>query len=160
MKKIFSFFLFSVLISNGFSQGINNLWLMGYQSWAGPPLFGGVNMDFSGGVLNTSYQSRPMNFNCTNSNICDAAGNLLFCCNGLYIANATFDTMQNGSGINPGIYTTNRDSFGLAIPQANLIIPFADDSSKYYLFHETCDDYGHTYCTLHLYYSVIDTYRI
>jgi len=128
---------------------------MGYQSWAGQP-YGGINLDFSGGLLNISYQSRPIYFWETNGVICNANGNLLFCSNGIYVANAQFDTMQNGSGLNPSFYTSQYDTLGLSIPQANLVIPIPDQSGRYYLFHETCDDYGASYCTLYLYYSLID----
>ena len=156
MKRILLLFLFNSFGFISFGQGVNNLWLMGYGSWAGPP-FGGINMDFTGSVLNINYQTRLMNFNCTNGEICDRNGNLLFSSNGIWVSNSNNDTMVNGGrGFNPGYFTTSKDSFGLTIPQANLIIPFPDDTNKYYLFHETCDDYGNTYCTLYLYYSVID----
>jgi len=128
---------------------------MGYQSWGGPP-FGGVNMDFSGGSLTVSWQNRQMNFSETNGVICSNSGNLLFSSNGIWIANAQNDTMLNGSGLNPGFWTSTRDSDGLSLPQGNLVIPFPDDTSKYYLFHETIDDYGVTNSALYLYYSVID----
>ncbi|MCX6290297.1 MAG: hypothetical protein NT126_00865 [Bacteroidetes bacterium] len=153
--KTFWLLIFLLTTSICFSQGINNLWLMGYQSWAGIP-YGGTNMNFTGSNLNISYQTRIMNFNCTNGVICDANGNFLFSTNGIFVANSQNDTMINGSGLNLGIYTTIRDSFGLAIPQANLILPFPNDSLRYYLFHETCDDYGNTYCVFFLYYSIID----
>ncbi|MCX6292390.1 MAG: hypothetical protein NT126_11600, partial [Bacteroidetes bacterium] len=140
-----------------FSQGMNNLWVMGYSSWYGVP-FGGTNMDFTGGNLNISYQNRIMYFQETNGIICDRNGNFLFSSNGNFIANSQNDTMVNGSGLNPTSFTaqTPNDSLGLPLPQGNLIIPFPGDSMKYYLFHETFDDYGNTYCTLYLYYSVID----
>jgi hypothetical protein len=139
----------------GFGQGVNNLWVMGYQSWGGRP-FGGTNMDFSTGVLDTSYQSRIMNFSETNGVICDGTGNFLFCSNGIFIQNANNDTMQNGSGLNPCYYTSQHDSFGLTIPQANLIIPIPNDPNKYYLFHMTSDNYTTTYSAMYLYYSLID----
>jgi len=51
--------------------------------------------------------------------------------------------MVNGGGLNPSAYTTEEgDSNGLAIPQGIFNIPFPDDSTKYYLFHNTDDD-GH-----------------
>lgn len=155
MKKIILFLIVVFFKQYSFSQGVNNLWLMGYASWAGTP-WGGTNFDFAGGNLNVSYQSRVMNFNCTNGVICDRNGNFLFSSNGIWIANPANDTMENGIQLNPGIYTSQRDSFGLALPQANLIIPIPGDSNKYYLFHETSDDYGNSYCTLYLYYSIID----
>ncbi|MBL0072630.1 MAG: hypothetical protein IPP34_12865 [Bacteroidetes bacterium] len=33
-------------------------------------------------------------------------GNILFYTNGIYISDATGDTMQNGSGPNPSVYTS------------------------------------------------------
>jgi len=128
---------------------------MGYYSWGGPP-YGGTNMDFIGSALNISYHPRIMNFATTNGVICDKNGNLLFSSNGIFVANAQNDTMLNGNGLNPAYYTSHYDSIGLGIPQANLIIPFPADTTKYYLFHETVDDYSISNCALKLYYSVIN----
>ncbi|MCX6290955.1 MAG: hypothetical protein NT126_04255, partial [Bacteroidetes bacterium] len=153
-RSIFTFFLI-LIISNCFSQGINNLWLMGYTNWHGLP-WGGIDMNFSGGLLNVNYHNRIMNFGETNGEICDNNGNLLFSSNGIFIANAINDTMLNGSGLNPSYYTNLHDSDGLFIGQGNLVIPFPGNSSMYYLFHSTVDDYGNTWCALHLYYSLID----
>lgn len=47
---------------------------------------------------------RKMSFDGTQGNICDAQGNFLMSSNGVWIANATNDTMLNGSGLNPGPY--------------------------------------------------------
>lgn len=138
-----------------FSQGINNLWLMGYEYQSGPP-WGGIKMDFTGNNLNITQDNRNINIECTNGLISDSLGQLLFISNGVYIANADNDTMQNGSGLNPSYFTTGHSHFGLTLPQANLVIPFPGNSSKYYLFHETCDDYGNSYCSFYLYFSIID----
>ena len=138
-----------------FSQGISNLWLMGYDYPSGPP-WGGIKMDFAGGVLNLSQDNRNINLNCTNGMISDSAGNMLFISNGVYIANSNNDTLQNGGGLNPAPFTDNNSFLGLPIPQANLVIPIHNHSNLYYLFHETCDDYGYSYSSFFLYYSVID----
>lgn len=160
MKKttIYYIFILNIIFPlMSLSQGIDNLWLMGYASWYGRP-YGGINLNFQGGVLDTSWQDRKMNFNETNSVICNKNGDLLCSSNGVWIANAFNDTILNGSGLNPSTYTVSNaiDSDGLYITQANLIIPFPADSNKYYLFHQTIDDYPGTYCSLYLYYSVID----
>ncbi|MBL0102941.1 MAG: hypothetical protein IPP51_03820 [Bacteroidetes bacterium] len=97
-----------------------------------------------------------MNFYETNGVISNSTGALQFCSNGIYIADATGDTMQNGSGLNPSLYTTSMTTHGLALPQGNLVIPFPDDSTKFYLFHETSDDMYGTWASLNLYYSIID----
>ena len=146
--------LFFVFYGETFSQGISNRWVMGYSCCQ--PEFGGMDIDFSNDSAEIFIKQRYMNINCTVGSISDRNGDLLFVSNGIYIANALDDTMQNGSGINPASYTTSRNQWGLALPQANLVIPFPDDSTKYYLFHETCDDVGATYATLFLYYSIID----
>ncbi len=152
MKKIF--FLFFIFYCETFGQGLSNRWVFGYSCCAGN--FGATDLDFSSGPVNIILKQRYMNFFETNGAISNQNGDLLFVSNGIYVANALDDTMQNGEGLNPGTYTTAMVSHGLALPQGNLVIPFPDDSSKYYLFHETCDDVGATYATLFLYYSVID----
>ena len=62
--------------------------------------------------------------------------------------------MLNGSGINPSNFTSQFPD-GLTLPQANLIIPFPDDSNKYYLIHSTLDDINNGHASF-LYYSTID----
>lgn len=80
-----------------FSQGINNLWLMGYGGSQVSPPFGGIDMDFISGTPVITYVSRSMEMSRAVSNISDASGNILFYTNGVYIADAMGDTMQNGS---------------------------------------------------------------
>ena len=153
MKKIIFIFLFLQKISCG--QGIDNLWLMGYDC-CNPPYWYGINFDFNSGSLVIDSVQRNMNFSETNGVICDKAGNPLFYSNGVFVANALNDTMLNGSGLNPCDFTSVHTQDGLTISQANLIIPFPEDSMKYYLFHESADDYFNTYSSYFLYYSVID----
>ncbi len=136
------------------SQGINNLWMMGYLSQAGPP-WGGINMDFKTGQPVISYVSREMEFKRAVSTICDSSGNLLFVTNGTYIADATGDTMQNGSGLNPSAYTAWYPD-GLPPPQMNMIIPDPGQSNIYHLFHCTLDDPPGNLTTRFLYRSIID----
>ena len=134
------------------SQGINNLWLLGYdtiQNQSTPK----VTIDFSGGSPSISSTNRPMEIFGTNALISNTNGNLLFYTNGVYLANANNDTMLNGQGLNPSAYTSNWAS-GLNIPQADLVIPFPGDTTKYYLIHETLDSAN--IIPLYLYYSIID----
>ncbi|MCB8931213.1 MAG: hypothetical protein H6535_08930 [Bacteroidia bacterium] len=91
-------------------------------------------INFYNGTPALSYDSLEMDFNHTHGNISDVSGNLLFYTNGFYIADASNDTMQNGSGLNPGAYA-NAFSDGFMIPQGALIIPKPLSSSVYYMFH-------------------------
>ncbi|MCB8931210.1 MAG: hypothetical protein H6535_08915 [Bacteroidia bacterium] len=158
MKRIFYglLILFGLFGQSKAQQGINNNWLMGYSSWGGVP-FGQTNIDFYNGVPVLSYDSLEMDFNHTHANISDVSGNMLFYTNGYYIADATNDTMQNGSGLNPGAYA-NAFSVGFMIPQGALIIPKPLSSSVYYMFHGSCDNYMITTgCRMHqLYLTTID----
>ncbi|HMR47611.1 MAG TPA: hypothetical protein PKC92_12565, partial [Bacteroidia bacterium] len=121
-------------------QGITNNWLMGYQSAAGYP--GGQTLiNFYNGMPVLTYDSLEMDFNHTHSNISDNNGNLRFYTNGFYLADATNDTMQNGSGLSPGAYA-NAFSDGFGIPQASLVIPKPNSPNLYYLFHNTADGYS------------------
>jgi len=151
IKLSFVLFLFPAML---LSQGINNLWMMGYLSQAGPP-WGGINMDFKTGQPVISYVSREMEFKRAVSTICDSSGNLLFVTNGVYIADATGDTMMNGSGLNPSVYTSWYPD-GLPPPQMNMIIPDPGNPDLYYLFHTTIDDPFGALLTQYLYYSIVD----
>ena len=148
--------VFSVLLisSTCLGQGISNLWPMGYSCCS--TNYGGMDIDFGSGAASFVLKQRYMNFYETVGAISNSNGNLLFTSNGIYVANALDDTMQNGLGLNPSAYTSSMVIHGLAIPQGNLVIPFPDDSTKYYLFHETVDYLNSTNVSLHLYYSVID----
>src|SRR5690606_23786057 len=84
-------------------QGYNHQWLIGY--WPSPFNKGRFYFDQSSYIL--SSEIRKMPFYGTQGNISDANGNLLMASNGVWIANATGDTMMNGSGINPGGITPN-----------------------------------------------------
>ena len=147
-------FLFLLISSMSLGQGISGLWPMGYSCCSTD--FGGMDIDFDGGAANFVLKQRYMNFYETVGAISNSNGNLLFTSNGIYVANALDDTMQNGLGLNPSAYTTSMVIHGLAIPQGNLVIPLPGDSTKYYLFHETIDYLNSTNVSLHLYYSVID----
>ena len=146
--------IFIIALTNStFGQGINNLWLMGYGCCSAS--FNPMNLDFSTGSLDLTLSNRPMNINVTNAEICDSRGNLLFYTNGIYVANSNDSLMLNGDSLNPSFFTANHETWGLTLPQGNLIIPFPGDSMKYYLFHQTIDDFL-SYASLNLYYSIID----
>ncbi|MBK6642327.1 MAG: hypothetical protein IPG39_14430 [Bacteroidetes bacterium] len=95
---------------------------MGYGGNQVSPPFGGIDMDFITGTPVISYVTRSMEMRKAVSNISDANGNILFYTNGIYISDATGDTMQNGSGLNPSVYTSWYPD-GLPPPQMNMIIP-------------------------------------
>lgn len=135
------------------NQGLSNLWYMGYASWAGPPT-GGIDIDFYSGTPVINYVSRPMDLSRTHANISDTSGNMLFYTNGYYIADASNDTMMNGSNISPTSYLVN--PYALPIPQAALIIPMPGSSHLYCLFHNTVDNFPNYNKSHYLYYSIID----
>ena len=137
-------------------QGISSIWQLGYDSDAGPP--GGIShFDFISGNPVITYDSLGMEFRHTHANISDSAGNLLFYTNGVYIADATNDTMMNGSGINPGAYSVFVPD-GHLIPQGALIIKKPGNNNLYYLFHNTADNYpnGIGSYAYQLYLTIID----
>lgn len=154
MKKTI-LFAFLLNFQFGFAQnmGYDKKWLLGHSCCSGN--FQSMELDFSSGSLNISVVPRMMNFDETIGMISNRNNDILFYSNGIYIANALDDTMQNGSGLNPSAFTSSRFNYGLLLPQGNLVIPFPNDSMKYYLFHETLE-ITIPATTLFLYYSVID----
>lgn len=151
INKVIILFFFGSINFCFSQQGINNIWLMGYNGG-----YGETRMDFFSGQPAIDSFPIPMDFNHTLSTISDDQGNLLFYTNGVYIADATHDTMFNGSGINPGAYA-NFVPDGLLIPQGTLILKKPGNNSLYYLFHNTVDNYpvNDSYA-FSLYLTVID----
>ena len=134
-------------------QGLNNLWLGGFESFAPPP-FGGVDMQFLSGSLSISTLSRDIGFKRSSANVTDVAGNVLFSSNGAFLGNALGDTMLNGTELNPSAYTSNWPG-GLHLSQACLILPKPETPSIHYLLHGTLDDQI-TFNAQHLYLTTID----
>ncbi len=134
-------------------QGINDLWMGGFEDQSPPP-WGGVDLDFMTGDLVIYTVNREIDFHRTSANISDAEGNLLFSTNGAYIANATGDSMLNGGGLNPSWYTSDHPE-GLYISQGCLILPKPETPGFYYLFHGTIDDLSSS-LSHHLYLTTID----
>src|SRR5436190_18510511 len=118
-------FLFTFYFQIAFSQGVDNIWLMGYDCCS--QYFNPMNINFSSGNLVIDTVTRNMNINCTNAEISDANGNLLFYTNGIYVTNSLNLPMLNGQGLSPCNFTTSRTQYGLSIPQAAMIIPFPND---------------------------------
>ncbi|MBV6405674.1 MAG: hypothetical protein GFGODING_02454 [Flavobacteriales bacterium] len=153
--------MLAICLLHGFSavqqaraqQGLNNLWLMGFDSDAGIP-WGGTNIDFITGIADIYYQNRAIGFKRTAATISDMNGNLLVSTNGSFIANTTGDTLLNGTGLNPSNYTSLYPE-GLHLPQACLILPKPDAPGIYYLFHGTVDDQTGPHA-LYLYQTTID----
>ncbi|MBK9275195.1 MAG: T9SS type A sorting domain-containing protein [Flavobacteriales bacterium] len=147
----------AVLLLCGFvglkAQGLNNLWVGGFDS-DGPPPFGGVDLDFESGSMVISTMSRAIGYRRTSANITDANGNLLFSTNGSFVANGLGDTLLNGTGLNPSSYTSMFPE-GLYLSQACLILPKPDTPGIYYLFHGTIDDQVTTTAN-YLYLTTID----
>jgi len=147
---IFFILNISVLASNG--QGINHTWLLGYNFSLTSPK---ARINFTSTSYTLQSEIRKMAFETTQGNISDINGNLLISSNGIWIANANNDTMLNGTELNPNSFTASWASFGLPIPNGNVILPWPNDSSKYILFHQTANNDANLKST-ELYYSVID----
>lgn len=135
MKKLI-FVLFMPL----FVQGqMNNTWLIGYGNWAVR-----ARMVFDSTNYTLTQESRQMGFEGTEATISDMNGNFLMSSNGVWIADATGNTMMNGDSLNPGA-EVNGNPRGLLLDYANVFLPYPGDTTKYVLFHHTCDWDGVSY---------------
>lgn len=139
------------------AQGLNELWLSGYNSADGIP-YGGARMDLAPAVPMISYEYRNMNIRTTTAVLTNAENDLLFYTNGFYTANASNDTMVNGQGLNPSFYTTDLGPGGLAIAQADLVLPSLANTDEYWLIHSTTDtiDPDAYFFSRFLYRSTVD----
>jgi len=134
------------------AQGFyNHQWLLGSYNFLQDPK-GRIVFDSISYTHVPEYRKMP--FKGTEATICDAQGNFLMSSNGIWIANASNDTMLNGSGLNPNTFTSSWP-FGQVITHGNLFLTFPDDTNNYILIHQTGDSLNNVPST-ELYYSVID----
>jgi DNA-binding beta-propeller fold protein YncE len=144
-----AFSLFPVSI---YAQGYNHQWLLGNYNFIQDPK---GRMYIDSNSINILTEFRKMPFYGTQGNISDSNGNLLMASNGVWIANATGDTMMNGSGINPGGITPNWPN-GLPMTGNNVFVNYPGDSTQYILFHHSADMNGSLAEVHTLYYSLIE----
>jgi len=130
-------FLFLAIGIN--AQKHDYIWLTGYSSIPGNMEYGGSVIDFNINPPDVYYEFRSMNLQRTNASICDTAGNLLFYTNGIFIANAIHEQMENGGGLNPGQYTNDFADIGLSLVQGAIFLPSPENDSLYYLLHQARD---------------------
>jgi hypothetical protein len=156
--RFYIILVFLILSFLSSAQQHDNIWLFGYESFTNTDGFGGSVMDFSEDTLGVYYEYRDMNLSITNASICDSLGNLLFYTNGIYIANALHEPMENGEGLNPGEYADDHSYLGYRLTQGAIVLPVPDNTDLYYLIHEPLE-YPSINLDLHsplLYYSIID----
>ncbi len=153
-KMLLFLILFFVLEATAYSQGYNHTWLLGYLNNT-PNDKGRLNFTDTSVTYITEIRKIP--FDGTQGNISDENGNLLMSSNGIFIANATGDTMQDGGGLNPNSYTDDWIQDGLPLSYANIFIPMPDDTTKYILFHLT-GNYNSPSLIMptEIYYSITD----
>ncbi len=141
-------------------QKHDHFWLMGQNSPMTPEHSGTV-IDFNYFPPDIYYEFRDMYFFQTNASICDTAGNLLFYTNGIYIANALGEVMENGEGLNPGDHATLQaeSGRGYILDQGAIILPMPENDSIYYLLHMDRvwpTEEGVAHSSKHLYYTVVN----
>jgi len=123
-------FILLSLSVNTYGQGENNIWCFGTT--------GGLNFNNN---PPTSYVSNLNGWEGPSS-VCNAAGNLLFYCNGDKVYDRNNNQMPNGSGLT-GNYSTT---------QGTAIIQSYTNGNQYFLF--TMQNYGQP--PYYLSYSIID----
>ncbi len=138
-------------------QGLNNLWTCGYNGFIVEEPYGSFDLNFTSTDVLITTEDWWMDYGRTVANISDEDGNLLFSTNGVYVADANGNLMQNGGGLNPSSYTSQHSSppSGLHISQGCLILPKPDTPGIYYLVHSTIDILPYARATA-LYLTTVD----
>ena len=141
------------------AQGKTHNFLVGYNTITDQYTSAGkARLLFDNTTITVLSDVRKMEFRATQANISDENENLLMSSNGCWIADATGDTMQNGSGLNPNSFTDDYcGSYpeGLPLAHGNIILPYPNNPDKYILFHQT-GNYNNNLISTELYYSEID----
>ncbi len=125
--------LLIILFIDSNAQNRRSVWRMGY--WQGGP--NTFDMKFVAGSFSfdTIPSTNSMSMYINDAGICDENGNLLFYTNGIYVADASHDTMLNGGNLTPGQFADTWRDFGMPFAQSAIVLPDPALSNEYYLFH-------------------------
>ena len=126
-SRVFLLLIFLLSQINLFAQLETSQWLIGGVLINRLP----YRYSFTNIPPSLTIEARQMNFDATNSSICDRFGNLKFYTNGIWVANATGDTMMNGKGINQNNLPIGWVKGGLPLVQGALILPMPNDTNKF-----------------------------
>ncbi|NUO00981.1 MAG: PKD domain-containing protein [Saprospiraceae bacterium] len=157
MRTIFTLLVLLTMLP-ATAQKHDEIWLLGYGSNAGNSSFGGTVIDFATNPPDMYYEYRSMNFSQVNASICDTSGNLLFYTNGIYIANALNEPMENGQGLNPGLHAQQNQEYGYILDQGAMILPAPEHDSLYYLLHmdKELNLTQTSFQSSHFYYTIVN----
>jgi hypothetical protein len=161
MKSPTTILLFFLAISRLFSQFKHDYtWAFGIST---DPVFPGgtIIFDFNHDSLHIINQDGDDDFFLTCSSISNADGQLLFSSNGCDVFDANFNTMLNGTGLNPGVayISGSCPDIGNTVPKGLIILPLPGNATKYYIFHESLKSGQSGEFSLfvgNLYYSIVD----
>ncbi len=135
--------LFGLLLYGTLSaQKHDNVWPGGLNEYPGAPENGNYLIRFDDGAPVVDAVDLKMNFESTVAAISDSTGNLLYYTNGCYILNGNGDTINNGTGLNPGkVYDRVCPEKGYISPRGAMFLPVPGyESEGYFLFHMAVDD--------------------
>jgi len=140
MKRIL-FVLTMCVASFLHAQKHDNIWLLGY----GGGNQSSLNDSFGLSILRfdnqnhlsiENNQTSNLNFDSSNSSICDTLGNLLFYCNGEKVYNKHHHLIINGGGLN------SQDQYGATQPQGVLVLPWPEHHNKFKMLISEIKNYG------------------
>lgn len=117
-KNLCLFFLFNFIASYClFAQKVNNIWAFGDKA----------GIDFNGATPVATTNNMASEGGC--ASVSDRTGNLLFYTSGLQVWSRNHTQMPNGSGL-------LADTYAL---QKAVIVPFINDTNRFYIFHLQSD---------------------
>jgi PKD repeat protein len=121
-----------------------------------------AEVNFNEIPLAITLRNTTLTMDITKTDICDRDGNLLFYTNGFSIMNRNHEVMENGAGLNPGLFTNDWLPYGQTLHQGALFLSVPDADSLYILIHprqeylQQMDTYGHVTNNWPLHYSIIE----
>lgn len=133
--KSYLFFVFlfysSALTAQNEHLKHDYIWLTGYSSNPDQLEFGGTIIDFNHNPVDPYYEYRDLDFDISNTTMCNENGELIFSCNNYIIANRFNEVMENGTALNAGNNVVQD-----RIRQAVLALPSPGSDSTYILLHQ------------------------
>lgn len=133
-------FIFLLLLPIAiYAQKEDHIWLIGYDADAEPERFGTTILDFNRSPVNIYEGFSLMNFQMTNTSVCNENGELLFYTNGIDIRNGNHEIVAGGRSLMSGEIGEEDQERGLRYPQNAVTVRKPASDSLYYLLYNAVE---------------------
>ncbi len=153
---LFTFLLGSSIVLQSQKEDFN--WMLGQCGTQSDSIFSRIlwTFDTQGNYHEQRTYKVDYRMEYTNASISDSLGNLLFYTNGHTIFNKDHQIMQNGDGLEAGVFANSSKETGAKLIGGALVLPWPEKQNLYLVIHVTTNGKPFLWYSLNLFTTLVD----